>query len=321
MKQNIAALLLGASALFLAGLLHAQTTKTPRIGVLVFDPITEAVKDQFRAGLRDHGYVEGKTIFVEWRSAEGRTDRADVLAVELVGLKVDLIMATPTPAVVAAKKATRTIPIVMAPAGDPLGTGFVASIARPGGNITGVTTMAAELGGKLLGTLQQLRPGLSRVAVLIDKNPFGKPFSQQVHAAGAKVGVHVLSVLVDSPANLEETFADMAKDRIEAVILQPQLATKHAAALALKHRLPSITTGIGQAYPHDGGLMYYGASGADSHRRAAIYVDKILRGEKPADMPVELPTKIELVLNLTTAKAIGISVPQPLVMRADQLIQ
>ena len=321
-RRDFVAGLLGVFAAPLAA--EAQQAKVPRIGVLTFTQTTEAFRDGFRVGLRDHGYVEGQNIVVEWRSAQEQTDRANALAQEFVRLKVDVIVATPTQAVQAVKNATGTIPIVMAPAGDPVGTGLVASLARPGGNITGVTTIAAELGGKLLELIRDLRPGVSRVAVLGGSavmNPFAAPFLAQVQTAAGRVGVRIQHVVVRGAEDFDAAFAAMVKERAGAVILQPIYATKRAADLATKHRLPSITTGINAgAFPEVGGLMSYGADPVEQYRHAAVYVDKILKGAKPADLPVEQPTKFELVINRKTAKALGITFPQSILLRADRVI-
>ena len=303
----------------------AQQARVPRIGVLTFNQTPEVFREEFRRGLRDHGYVEGQSILVEWRSAKSQADRASALALELVRLKVDVIVATPTQAVQAVKNATSTIPIVMAPAGDPVGTGLVASLARPGGNITGVTTIGAELGGKLLELIRELQPAVSRVAVLGDaatSNPFARTFLEQVQSAAVRVGVQIQPVVVRGAEEFDAAFAAMVKGRADAVIVQPIYATKHAADLAAKHRLPSITTGItASVFPELGGLMSYGANPAERYRRAAVYVDKILKGAKPADLPVEQPTKFDLIINRKTAKAIGLAIPQELVLRADRVIE
>jgi len=304
---------------------EAQQSKIPRVGVLTVGKTTEAIREGFRLGLRDHGYVEGKNIVVEWRAVEdlaGQTERVKALALELVQLKVDVIVATPTPAVQAAKSATSTIPIVMAPAGDPVATGFVASLARPGGNITGVTTLATELGGKLLELIRELRPALSRIAVLVDTNPFARPFQEHIQSAAGSIGVRIQPVVIRGAEDIDGAFEAMVKERAGAVIVQPLYATKRAADLAVKHRLISITTGItASTFPELGGLMSYGSNPANTYRQAAVYVHKILKGAKPADLPVEQPTRFELVINRKTATALGIAIPRTMLLRADRVIE
>jgi putative ABC transport system substrate-binding protein len=283
---------------------------------------TEAVREGFRLGLRDHGYVEGKNILVEWRTAEAQTNRENSLALELVSLKVDVIVATQTQAILAAKNASSTIPIVMAPAADPVATGFVASLARPGGNITGLTNIAAELFPKLLELMRALRPAMKRVAVLLDAtNSSTRSFLEQIQPAADSIGIRMQPVFVRRPEEFDGAFAAMVKERAGAVIIQPPVATKRAADLALKHRLLSATTGLAGTFPELGGLMFYGSSLPNTYRQAAGYVDKILKGAKPADLPVERPTVFELVINRKTAKALGITIPQSMLLRADRVIE
>ena len=308
---------LGAAAALPAAI--AQPSKKPRIGVLTFDPATEIFRREFGWGLRDQGYVEGKNIFVEWRSTR-EAEQANSLALDLVRLKVDVIVATPTPAVQAARKATNVIPIVMV-AGDALGAGFVASLARPGGNTTGISSLAAEVGGKLLELLRELRPAMSRVALLLDTNAYAAPLLKQIQSAAKPIGVRIQSIVVQRDEELDGAFAMMVKEHADAVIVQGTLAIKHVADLATKHRLPSITSGlVASAFTEIGGLMHYGPTPTE-YRRAAVYVDKILKGANPADLPVEQPTKIALAINLRTAKALGLKVPKELLFRADEVIR
>ena len=303
---------------------EAQQAKIPKIGVLLLADL-ELVQPLFREGLRDVGLIEGQNIHVEYRSAAGQVDRLDALATSLVRLKVDVIVARPTPAVQAAKRATTEIPIVMAPAGDPVGTGLVASLARPGGNVTGVTGIAADLGGKLVELIKEVRPSVTNVAVLVLRNEaFGRSFLEQIKSASDRVGVEVRAIVVGGAEELDGAFTAMAKERPGALVIVPILATKRAADLALKHRFPSITSsGLSSraSFPELGGLMSYGANPADHYRRAAVYVDKILKGAKPADLPVEQPTKFELVINMKTAQALGITIAPSLALRADHLIR
>jgi ABC-type uncharacterized transport system substrate-binding protein len=298
-----------------------QAAKVPRIGVLTSNPMTAALQEAFRQGLLDHAYIEGQNILVEWRAAEGRTDRAKALAEELVGLKVDVIVAIFTPAVRAAKDATSTIPVVMAPAGAPLATGFVASLARPGGNITGIAGLDAELQGKRIELLRELIPSLTRVGLLINAgDPFAKPFVDEAQVAAKRTGIQIHIVDVRRPQEINIAFAAMKKQRAGAVIVQGVLTASawQAADLAMRHRLPSLS--VTKQFTESGGLMSYAASYTDTYRRAATYVDKILKGAKPADLPVEQPTKFELVINLKTAKALGLTIPQSLLQRADEVI-
>jgi putative ABC transport system substrate-binding protein len=299
-----------------------QAGKVPRIGVLTSNPMTAALQEAFRQGLRDHAYVEGQNILVEWRAAEGRADRAKALAEELVGLKVDVIVAIFTPAVRAAKDATSTIPIVMAPAGAPVATGFVASLARPGGNITGIAGLDAELQGKRIELLRELIPGLTRVGLLINAaDPFAKPFLDEAQVAAKRTGVQIHIVDVRRPQEIDAAFAAMTKQRAGAVIVQGVLTASpwQAADLAVRHRLPSLS--VTKQFAESGGLMSYAASYTDTYQRAASYVDRILKGAKPSDLPVEQPTKFELVINIKTATVLGLTIPPSLLQRADQVIE
>jgi putative tryptophan/tyrosine transport system substrate-binding protein len=299
-----------------------QAGKVPRIGVLTFTQMTAALQEAFRQGLRDHGYVEGQNIVVEWRAAEGRPDRAKALAVELAQLNVDVIVANLTPAVQAAKDATSTIPIVMASAGDPVGTGFVASLARPGGNITGMTGISAELSGKRLELLRELIPGLTRVGLLINAtNPFAKALVDETQVAARRTGVQLYVVDVRRPQEIDAAFLAMTKQRAGAVIVDGALTAPawQAAELAVRHRLPSLSNQ--RQFVDSGGLMSHGAQFADVYRRAASYVDKILKGAKPGTLAVEQPTRFELAINLRTAKALGLTIAPSLLLRADQIVE
>jgi putative ABC transport system substrate-binding protein len=302
---------------------EAQQAKVPRIGVLLLISAPERFQGSFREGLRELGYVEGRNILVEYRYAAGQVDRLTDLAADLVRLKVDVIVAQSTPSVQAAKRATAEIPIVMAPAGDPVGTGLVATLARPGGNVTGLSAAATDLGGKLLQLIKETRPAVDRIAVLKHAtDPFAAPFFAQIQSAAVSVGVRIQAVVVRGAEEFDGAFEAMIKERAGAVVVQPILATKHAADLALKHRLPSITTGARvRAFTDLGGLMAYGPNSEENNRRAAVYVDKILKGAKPADLPVEEPTKFELVINMKTATALGLTIPPSLLLRADHVVK
>lgn len=316
-----------AAAIVLAGPFHvrAQTARVPKIGVLILDKArAEAFRAPFLAGLRDHGYVEGRNVAIEWREADGSWERQKSLAAELVRMKVDVIVATPLTPVKAAKEATSTIPIVMAGGGDPVAAGFVKSLSRPTGNVTGLSNVADETAGKLLELVRQLRPRGTKVALLgasDSADAFLPAFLKQLQAASSAARLQIQPVLV-APEDLDAAFARMARERMAAVIIQPSYANKRAAELALKYRLPSISTGTAtRIYPNLGGLMTYGANPADSYRRAADYVDKILKGAKAADIPIQQPVNFELIVNTKTAVAIGVTIPPSLLLRAERVIE
>jgi putative ABC transport system substrate-binding protein len=285
------------------------------------DPSIEA----FRAALRDLGYVEGRTIVVTQRWAEGRHERLPELAAELVRLKVDVILATQTPVALAAKQATRIIPIVMTSA-DPVGSGLVDSLARPGGNITGLTFVLPEVDGKRLQLLKELAPNVVRVAILLTAagNPAASLRSRESRLAAENLGVSLQAVEVASPFDFEGAFAVIRRERADALLVTALLVTdekdrKAVIELAAKHRLPTLYDR--KEAVDAGGLMAYGPSPTDAYRRAAIYVDKILKGAKPADLPVEQPTKFELAINLKTARSLGLTIPPTLLQRADHVIR
>ena len=303
-----------------------QPENIPRIGYLeAVSPSISAVRTEaFRQGLRELGYVEGKNIVTEYRYAEGKRDRLPALAAELVRLKVDVIVTAGASATRAAKKATSTIPIVMAQDSDPVGKGVVASLARPGGNITGLSTLAPEISGKQLELLKEIIPKLSRVAVLgTSTRPGNAQTLREVElAAGAfKVEVRYLDVL--DPKKIETAFGAARKERADAVlVLAGRILISHrtqVVELAVKSRLPAIYPF--PVYVEAGGLMSYGVRRSDLFRRAATYVDKILKGANPAELPVEQPTKFELVINLKTAKALGITIPPTLLLQATKVIK
>ena len=300
---------------------RAQLAKIPQVGVLTVGSLSQPARDGLLAGLREHGFEDGKNMVVVWRASDGRVEQSTAMAQELVRMNVDVIFATPTQAVIAVQAATKTIPIVMT-AGDPIRSGFVASLGRPGGNITGVTTIIAELGPKLLELIRELRPGTNRVAILIDpRAPFGQQIVDHLLPAADKLGVRAQVVTARGPAEIDAAFAAIAREKAGAVIIQPSLATRRAADLALKQRLLSATSGIAGAFPDDGGLLYYGSKPSDQYRAAAVYVSKILKGAKPADLPVEQPTVFELVINRKTAKVLGVTIPQTLLLRADRVVE
>jgi putative ABC transport system substrate-binding protein len=318
MKRRQFMALLGGAAAAWPLATDAQQSKLPRIGVLV-PANPEPFWSEFRAGLSDHGYSEGKSIAFEFRSADGKLDRLRGLADEIVHLKVDIIAAHFTPAVTAARHATSEIPIVMAWAGDAVGTGLISSLARPGGNITGLSGGGA-LSGKSLQLIRDMLPVTGRVAALANApDPFSKLFVEQVEQAGRTLGISIQTIMVGGVEGFDAAFAAMVKERADAVIVQPSLPRKPAIDLALNHRLPSVSGS--RLYPHEGGLMSYSIRQSDMYRRAAYYVDRILKGAKPADLPVEEPTKFELVVNLKTAKTLDITVPPSLLAIADEVIE
>jgi putative ABC transport system substrate-binding protein len=298
--------------------------KAPRVGVLVFTEMPHDFRDAFGQGLRDEGYVEGQNIRIEWRSANGRSTRANDIAAEFVQLKVDVIVASLSPAVQAAQTATRTIPIVMAPAGDPVQQGFASSLGHPGGNITGLTGF--ELSAKRLELLRELIPGLEKVSLLLNRaDPsFAKVLTGGTEAAARNFGIRVHVQVVSGPDEFEGAFAAIAKEGSDAVIVQPSLVpptgpASQVAKLALRYRLPS--TSISATFPDAGGLMSYGLDFRDQYRRAATYVARILKGGKPDVMPIEQATRFELVINLKTAKELGLQIPQSILLRADRVIE
>jgi putative tryptophan/tyrosine transport system substrate-binding protein len=303
-----------------------QPKKVPRIGFLIgSSPAAIAARiEAFRQGLRDLGYVEGKNIVIEWRYAEGKLDRLPALAAELVRLKIDII-GTGSPATTrAAKEATVTIPIVMAQDTDPVANGFVASLARPGGNITGLSTLAPELSGKQLELLKETVPRLSRMAVLGNSTLPGnaQALKEMELAAGAfKVQLQYVDVL--DLKDIETAFRAVSKGRADAVLVlgNPIFLSQRIQItdLAVKSRLPAIYER--PEYVDDGGLMTYGVNINELYRRAATYVDKILKGAKPADLPVEQPKKFELIINLKAAKQIGLTIPPSMLARADKVIK
>jgi len=305
-----------------------QTAKIARIGLLsLASPADVALWYQaFRQGLTDLGWIEGKNIRIEYRYAEGRTERLPDLAAELVRLQVDLIVAVSTPAVRAAKDATTSIPIVIAGAIDPVRLGFVASLARPGGNITGLSHSQPELVGKQLEFLRTLLPTLSRVAFLGYSVGGRVPrlFIEDMQDAAKRLGIQLQTVVIGSVEEMESAFAALSSERAEALILQPLLIGgleqgQRIADLAVKHRLPTISSQGG--FAEVGGLLSYGPDSLALLRSTAVFVDKILKGAKPGDLPVEQAMKFELVINLKTAKALDLTIPPILLFQADKVIQ
>jgi putative ABC transport system substrate-binding protein len=302
-----------------------QTGKIYRIGYLGTDPPPAPVWEALLDGLRERGYSEGRNLLFERRFSEGYAERFPELAAELVRLHVDVIIVPTTPAALAAKNATQTIPIIITTAIDPVGTGLVASLARPGGNITGLSDLGAELSGKRLELLKEVIPGATRVAVLWNAaNPGNTPRWKETQAAAHKLGLVLLSHEVREPQDLNGVFARMAKAHPDALLVFiDALLNMHSRQIvdfATQQHLPSVFAGTaGQVLA--GGLMSYGPSVPDLYRRAATFVDKILKGAKPADLPVEQPTKFVLVINLKTARALGLRIPQSVLLQATHVIE
>jgi putative tryptophan/tyrosine transport system substrate-binding protein len=306
---------------------HAQQSgKIPRIGFLGNStPDLEAnLIGPFREGLRDLAYVEGKNIVIEWRWAEGKYERFPALIAELLASTVDLIVTAGTPASLAVKKAAPSTPLVMIAVGDPVGTGLIASLAHPGGNVTGLTSIAADLEGKRLELLREVVPTLSHVAVFWNPaSPFQVVAEKEVQAAALALHMKVLSLGVQAPEQFDNAFATIRKERPGALnVLADRLFLHNRARImdyAAKNRLPGVHAYV--ELVEAGGLMSYGPSYPGMHRRAAYFVDRILKGTKPADLPVEQPAKFELVINLKAAKQIGVTVPPAVLYRADKVIK
>ena len=311
--------LAGGVAATLALPARAQQRKTPKLGILLAGK-REPFSKLFWEGMREFGYIEGQNIQAEMRSAEGTLERLPELAAELLKQNVDIIIASETPSVQAARRATSDIPIVMAPAGDPVASGLVASLARPGGNVTGLSAATAVLAGKSLELFREILPNIQRVAVLAHPtNPFTKPFLEQIEHAASALRLGHQTVMVRGEADYDAAFADMTARRAEALVAQPTLAHVRIAELALKLRLPSVSGN--RTFVEAGGLMSYAGSLADRYRNAAPYVDRLLKGAKPAELPVQQPARFEIVINQKTAKAIGLTLPPTLLARADEVIE
>jgi putative ABC transport system substrate-binding protein len=304
-----------------------QAAKTPRVGVLFGGTPTTAASfnEAFTQGLRELGYVERQTIILERRYADGSGERINAIATELVRMRVDVIVAGSDSTIAAVKRQTQSIPIVMVGASDPVGTGFVASLARPGGNVTGMSRMSGELSAKRLELLREAVPHLSRVAVIWNPDVRGAVLDfKELEEPARSMRVQLQSVEVSRADDLARAFSAILNARAEAlIVITPNPVTfasqGQLVSFAQRHRLPSIY-GV-QEYVEAGGLAAYGPSNAAAFRRAAFFVDRILKGARPGDLPVEQPTKFELVINLKTAKALGLTIPQSLLIRADQVIE
>ena len=303
-----------------------QGAKIPRVGILwVYSPsVGSAFADAFRQGLRGLGYVEGRTILLEERWAEGKFDRLPSLAGELVRLNVDVIVTASTPAVQAAQQATRTIPIVMTLVTDPVESGIVASLARPGGNITGLSLMHPELTGKRLALLKEVVPKVRRVGVFWSAaTPSYRLLLSETETAARSLRLQLYVVEVRGPTDFDNAFSAITRDRVGALVLLPDVLfrnqQKRILDLAAKHQLPAMYWS--RELVDAGGLMAYGANIPDQYRQAATVVDKILKGAKPGDLPIEQPAKLELVINVKTAKALRLTIPQSVLVRADYVVE
>ena len=303
---------------------EAQPAGIPRIGVLAPTSCSHPNYQALREGLRALGYVEGQTIIIECRDAAGRYERTEQHAAELVRLKVDVLVTDGMSAARAAKQATKTIPIVMGAVGDPVGGGVVNSLARPGANITGLTLVTAEMNIKRLEFIKAVVPGTARVAVLMNSdNPSSARATRETEAAARSLGLTLHVVQARDPADLDRAFSEILKGQARAIVVlpDPMLLAQRTRIVALAARSQPPAVGEAREFAAAGGLMAYGPRITENFRRAAVYVDKILKGAKPGDLPVEQPTTFELVINLKTAKALGLTIPQALLLRADEVIR
>jgi putative ABC transport system substrate-binding protein len=316
------AFIVAAAAGLAAGGPFLQTQRVRRVAVLRWDAPPSPANDLLRRKLAELGWVEGRNLALDFGWAEGDTARADALVAAMLRNGAEVIVASSTPAVRAALAATRSVPIVMAPAADPIANGFIASLSRPGGNVTGLTIGGPELSAKRLEILREAIPTLTRVAFLGNaRDPAARLFAEETRTAGAALGIAVESELIDGPDALPAAFAGLAARNVQALVVQPIFVFQRetVAALALQHRLPTVSELRPMA--EAGVLMTYGTSAAWASEAAAALADRILRGAAPADLPVERPTRIELILNLRTARALGLEVPLVLQVRADAVIE
>jgi putative tryptophan/tyrosine transport system substrate-binding protein len=325
MNKKISGLALCALLFALSPSAEAQKElKVPRLGVLQLGAPPNVNVEAFIQGLRELGYIEGKNILIEYRWAEGKADRLPGLATELVRLKVDAIFTTGTPAIFALKQATKTVPVVFFSTSDPVGTGVVTSLAHPGGNITGITTLASDLWPKRLELLKEIVPKLSRVAMIWNKGNAGMNLeAKATQEVAGPLAIALQDRGVKDPNELDVVFLAMTKDRPDGflALMDPVLNSyqKQILDFLAQNRLPAVFEN--KNWVEAGGLISYGANYADAHRRAATLMDNILKGAKPADLPVEQPTKFELVINLKTAKQIGLTIPSNVLARADRVIK
>ena len=307
-------------------LAHAQVTrKLPRVGYLTIRSTPSEQDDIFKHALRDLGWLEGQNYILEWRGASAKVENLSVRVTELVRLNVEVIVVSSTPSVQAARRATNTIPIIMAGAADPVGTGFVKSLSHPGGNITGLSLQSPELAGKRLELLKDITPKLDRVAFLAYRpDPAHRLFVHEAESAAANLQLEIQPLVVESAEQIDSALSEIVRRKAGALVIQPLFigGLGHARKIiefATKNRLPNVSDGT--QFADQGGLIYYGPSRLELHKRAAIFIDKILKGAKPADLPVEQPTKFELVINLKAAKQIGLTIPPNVLARADRVIR
>jgi putative ABC transport system substrate-binding protein len=326
MRRRAFIRLLGSGAAWPLAARAQQAGKVPRVGFM--GNSTAALEanllEPFRAGLRELGYQDGRNIVIEYRWADGKYEQFPALVAELLAVPVDVIVTAGTPAALAVKKATSSVPLVMIAVGDPIGTGIVPSLARPGGNITGLSSIAPDLEGKRLELLREVLPKLSHVALFLNPlNPFHEVSVRQAFAAAQALGIQLQSLEVRRSQELEGAFAAIVRRKPDALLILADRVFLHNRKrmmdFATEHRLPSVNAY--RELVEAGGLMSYGPSYEDMHRRAAGYVDKILKGAKPGDLPVEQPTKFTLIVNLKAAHAIGVDVPPLLLARADEVIE
>ena len=325
-RRQFITLLGGAAAAWPLAARAQQKPAIPLIGIINAGSAASTAKgyEAFRNELQQLGYVEGRNIRYEYRFADGFLDRLPGLAEELVRLNPAIIVSAPVPANIAVHKATKTIPIVMSTGADPVGFGLVQSLSHPGGNVTGLTNFAEALAAKQLDLMRELRPDLTRVAVLVNvENPLHVPQWRETQDAAAKASIALVPYEFHKPDDFEPAFAAFAQTKAEALMVPPDTTfanhRKLIVVLAAKAKLPAIY--FSRLYIEEGGLMSYGPNTVENYRHAAVYVDKILKGAKPADLPIERPTKIELVINLKGAKAIGLEIPPMLLARADEVIE
>ena len=321
MKRALLAYLL-TTLLLVPDFAQAQPAKIPWVGYLAGSG--SSPNQAFVQGMRDLGYIEGKNIGFIYRTTEGKRESYADFVAELVRLKVDVIVTDSTDAALPAKKATSTIPIVMTRGSDPVGAGLVTSLARPGGNVTGLTSVTGELAGKLLELLKETVPKLTRAAILRPEGRADDLFVKEAEVPGRALGVQLIPVVVQGPDDIEGAFLAIGKERVDGLVMRLPASGysthyKRVAELTMKNRLPSISTST--TWVDAGGLMSYGPDFSIGYRRAAAYVDKILKGAKPADLPIEQPTKFELVINLKAAKQIGVTIPPNVLARADRVIK
>ena len=319
-RRALVATLGGTAAAWpLAG--RAQQPKMPTIGILVVGSFgSEAFWRLFQEDLRKLGYVEGRTVRLEYRSDQGEASRLPGLAAELVRLKVDVIVTWLTQAAIAARQATREIPVVMAYVGDPIAAGLVQSLSRPGGNLTGMTGGGGGTAGKNVQFIRDMLPSARRLTALVNaSDPFSETFLAGIQQAGAALAMTIDAAMVRNPAELDAAFVALEKDRPDAMVVQPSMVDRRVVQLTLKHRIPTMANAPG--FTEEGGLMSYTPDLTEMYRRAALVVDKVLKGAKPADIPVEQAAKFQLAINLKTARALGLAVPPALLAQADEVIE